>query len=65
MKYRTEIFLFTLIFFQLTSVSYGRQANSPIDTQVVRVLATQCAGFERSRNRRNYFVHEELLWCNP
>ncbi|MEJ2363106.1 MAG: hypothetical protein P8017_00225, partial [Deltaproteobacteria bacterium] len=41
MNYRTNIFLFTLIFFQLTSISYGGQTNSAIDTQVVRVLATK------------------------
>ena len=41
MKYRTNIFLFILIFFQPTYVCYGGQANSAIDTQVVRVLATK------------------------
>jgi S1-C subfamily serine protease len=41
MNYRTNIFLFTLIFFELTSISYGGQASSAIDTQVVRVLATK------------------------
>ena len=41
MKYRSNLFLFTLIFFQLTSISYGEQANSAIDTQVVRILATK------------------------
>ena len=41
MNYRTNIFLFTLIFFQLTSISLGGQANAAIDTQVVRVLATK------------------------
>ena len=40
MKYRTNLFLFILIFFQLTSISYGEQSNSRIDTQVVRSLAT-------------------------
>ena len=41
MNYRTSIFSFTLIFFQLISISYGGQAGSAIDTQVVRVLATK------------------------
>ena len=41
MKYRANLILFILIFFQLTSISYGGQANLPIDTQVVRILATK------------------------
>jgi S1-C subfamily serine protease len=41
MKYRTFILLFSLIFFQSISVSYGAQATSAIDTQVVRILATK------------------------
>ncbi len=41
MKYRKYLLLFSIIFLQLTSVSYGGQANSRIDTQVVRVLATK------------------------
>ena len=41
MKYRTNIFLSILIFFQLISFCCGTQANAAIDTQVVRVLATK------------------------
>jgi len=41
MKHRTHILLLTLIFFQLTSLCYGEQGGSAIDTQVVRVLATK------------------------
>jgi S1-C subfamily serine protease len=41
MKYRTYMLLFSLIFFQSISVSYGGQPTLAIDTQVVRILATK------------------------
>jgi S1-C subfamily serine protease len=40
MKYRTYVLLVILIFFQSISVSYGGPPTSAIDTQVVRILAT-------------------------
>ena len=45
MKYRTITVLLTLVFFLLGSLCYGRQPNSRIDTQVVRILATKKSGY--------------------
>ena len=45
MKYRTISILLTLVFFLLGSFCYARQPNSRIDTQVVRILATNKSGY--------------------
>ncbi|MBT8406904.1 MAG: trypsin-like peptidase domain-containing protein [Deltaproteobacteria bacterium] len=41
MKYRIVTVLLALVFFALGSLCYGKQPNSRIDTQVVRILATK------------------------
>jgi len=45
MKYRNILVWLVLVFFQLSSFCYGRQTNARIDTQVVRVLATNKSGY--------------------
>ncbi|MEJ2236529.1 MAG: serine protease [Syntrophobacterales bacterium] len=45
MKYKTIVGLFLLPLFQLFSLCYGGQFDSRIDTQVVRILATNKSGY--------------------
>lgn len=45
MNYKTSLCLLLLFFLQLVSVCYGGQSNSRIDTQVVRILATNKSSY--------------------
>ena len=65
MKYKTIVGSLLLTFFQLFSLCYGKQSNSRIDTQVVRILATNKSGYYHKPWKSPNFDTASASGSNP